>query len=149
MEEIEVKDEDCDLIGDGSEIFDAQAEIDKISAEIDPKQLKKPEKRSKEIDWRDKYRAKRYLARSKEYLATKWVVLRRNWLNLPGFAAIFTNTLSVFTVIMMGLAMYYSVGHLRNGANFTLIIAGAVLIGVIGWTNSRIGDAPNEKDDSQ
>jgi len=137
--------EEIELEGDGKEILDAAAEIDKIRNEIAVKTPKKPKKVKKAPDWRDKYRGKRYFVRFKQFLVLKWTISRNNWLNLAGFAAIFTNLLSMFTVIMMSLAMYYSVEHLRVGRDNTLIVSGAILIAAIGWINSRIGNAQNEE----
>ena len=128
-------------------VLDAQAEIERIQGKITQEVPDKPKKARKEPNWMDKYRGRRYLRRSWEYLAEKWTISRANWLNLAGFVVFFTNILSIFTVLMLAAAMYYTLTHLKNRESFTLIIAGAVLIVAIGWINSRIGSGEqNEKD---
>lgn len=140
---------------DNDLILDADKEIGAIQADLAAEEAKKTKKKGKEPKkgpaWMDKYRGNRYFHRFWEFLSTKWAVLRSNWLNLAGFAAIFTNILSIFTIAMMALAMYYSVDHLKKGGDFKVIIAGAILIVAIGWVNSRIDNdsSANEEDISQ
>jgi hypothetical protein len=139
-------------VTDGSAVLNAAKEIEKIQAGLADEQDKKSKKKSKEAvkepSWMARYRENRYFHRFWDYLTTKWAVSRKNWLNLPGFAALFTNLLSIFTVTMLALAMYYSVEHLKKGSDFTLIVAGAILIGVLGWVNSRIGDGQTTNEEN-
>jgi len=117
-----------------------------VEQPVKQKQKKKKEEIPEGQRWMKKYRGNRYFRRFFKFFGQKLHVLGSSLFNLGHFAEFLTEIFSLFTLAIVALSLYFSLGHLRSGNHWD-VIAGCLLAGVAAWINHKVG-SPNDESQS-